>query len=240
MTEVTFPLAPTPSAPPSDVPSASLGTNGGADAIDILQNVLHKEEGLARLLEQFKSKPRIEAVICALMIQIQDAEDALTSALLERFLADSTVGVQLDGIGQIVGQARSGLSDDDYRAFLRARILVNLSDGQPEELIEILQTMLGSTFDVEVKEWFPAELSVRLLPALTISPTIPSSTLQTARAAGVRLVFEYTLQIELNTFSYGAAADYPETDAGRGFDEAQSPGNTGGHYAGALDQNALR
>jgi hypothetical protein len=238
MATATFPLAPA-AITPADVESASAGTDGGAEATDIIANTEHENEGVARLLEQFKNKPRIESIVRALMGQVQDLEDALMTALLERFLADTTIGVQLDGIGQIVGQARSGLSDDDYRVYLRARILINLSDGQPEELITILQTMLSGS-DVEIIETFPAELRILLTPELTISPSIPNSAMQTARAAAVRLLFEYTLTAITDVFSYGAVGDYPETDADRGFDNGSSPDTTGGYYAGVLDQNAPR
>jgi hypothetical protein len=49
------------------------------------------------------------------------------------------IGDQLDKWGGLVGESRGGLEDDDYRRFIRARVLVNRSKGSTDELVKIMQ-----------------------------------------------------------------------------------------------------
>lgn len=96
----------------------------------------HLARALERLAEQFKGRTKIEALITALMTAFQDVENALQQVLLERTI-DTATGVQLDMLGVIVGQDRGGLSDADYRRFVRARIAVHRSKGTTSDMIRI-------------------------------------------------------------------------------------------------------
>lgn len=76
-------------------------------------------------------------------------------------------GVQLDRIGRLVGQPRSGTDDEHYRYYLRARIRANKSSGTPEEIIAVFQAMLGAT---ELPWYTPggnASLSLRIVTPIT-------------------------------------------------------------------------
>jgi hypothetical protein len=188
----------------------------------------HCADGLALLLEQFKDKPRLAAVLCAFLQQIQELDAAAWQLLTERSI-DAGVGAQLDVIGRIVGEPREGRSDTDYRPFLRARILVNRSSGLTEEILTIVRVVLGDV-PIALREEFPAAFTVRVADALAISPSTLISLLQQAKAAGVRVLLEYSLVPDERAFTF-APGSLPELDPARGFGSALDP-SVGGALAG--------
>lgn len=108
----------------------------------------HSELAKSRLLEQFKRKPKLAALIDAIIAPIQDIENELQNIELDRAL-DSAIGYQLDLLGTIVGAVRAiGETDDDFRATLRATIVENISQGEPERMISIYKTLVGAALVV--------------------------------------------------------------------------------------------
>jgi len=73
----------------------------------------------------------------------------------KRYL-NTSEGVQLDGIGQILGLARiPGQSDYSYREALQFQVFLNQSDGTPEEMIYILKFLTDAS-EVWYIENYPA------------------------------------------------------------------------------------
>ena len=62
-------------------------------------------KGLARLAYQFKSSIKFQEFITAFLQELQDLDISGLQLLNERYL-DTAIGVQLDGIGEIVGLPR--------------------------------------------------------------------------------------------------------------------------------------
>jgi len=148
----------------------------------------HVEQALALLLEQFKDKPNLEALVDALVTQVQDLEDVFHALIYER-LPDTAIGAQLEQIGELVGELRGGLSDEDFRRFIRARIQVNLSCGEPERLIGVLKTLTGAD-NVQLEQCHPttAILFYEVASALTTSlRTRIKTQMYDAVGAGVQL-----------------------------------------------------
>jgi hypothetical protein len=85
---------------------------------------------------------------------LEEAEDSAFNLIAERLL-DTSVGVQLDVWGLVVGERRDGLSDDEYRAFIEARILSNLSNGEIDRLTQILATLGRASGDAPTVLYFP-------------------------------------------------------------------------------------
>lgn len=106
----------------------------------------HVARALARLPQQFRGKTNVEALLSALVGPGQDLEDALYALLTERDV-DTAVGQQLDDLGGIVGEARQGRNDDDYRRFVRARISVNKSKGTALDVLTVASLVLDYSFD---------------------------------------------------------------------------------------------
>lgn len=103
-----------------------------------------KERALALLASQFKDSPseqysNMQKFVIAMVESYQTLSDTNNQLKTERniFVA---VGVQLDGIGEILGlQREDGESDDDYRERLKFQTGINKSNGTPEELMRILK-----------------------------------------------------------------------------------------------------
>lgn len=98
---------------------------------------------------------RFQKFIKAFALSIQDLEDANNQLLTERNI-NTAVGVQLDGLGQILGLARlDGQSDDDYREALKFQIFINEGSGTPEEMIAVLKFLTNAN-KIRYIEYYPA------------------------------------------------------------------------------------
>lgn len=115
----------------------------------------HVAEALGNYIQKFKGKPRLMALTTAYIEQIQDLEDAFYQLITDRTI-ETAVGAQLDGIGSIVGEAREGREDEDYRLAIRVRILLNLTNGTIEQVIEILSLATGGK-TIHVINWAHGE-----------------------------------------------------------------------------------
>ena len=197
------------------------------------ENLDHCDEGVARFISQFQDKPRLSALLCAFLNQVQELEVAIFDLITERVIGFA-IGAQLDILGDIVGQERLAFGDTDFRTLIRARIKVNRSDGQPEQLLEILRLVLLDTPAPEIKiaEFFPASVHLCVPTELTFDADIINSLLQAAKATAVLLIFKFTLSPKAKTFTF-APGSIVVIDADKGFaDETQTSGGT---FAGALD-----
>jgi len=112
------------------------------------------DEAIDRLIGVYQRQPRWQGLMRGLAAGLQriedDAYDVLFSTVLELAGGDA-----LDQWGRLVGEPRRGLKDSEYRPFIAARILANLSDGTPAELIEIYEIV---TVANDVLHWdhYPA------------------------------------------------------------------------------------
>lgn len=172
---------------PGEVPftPATESTTVSPTGTDLVHNTQHVAEGISHLIEFFRNGPRNRALVTALLTPAQAVEDAFWQLYTERSI-DVAVGEQLNILGRIVGELRADRADEDYRAAIRVRILVNSSDGKPEQLIAIA---LGvSPFAaVTLTENFPAAIRIRLSTLGSATLQTLSTLIQQAKPAGVRL-----------------------------------------------------
>jgi hypothetical protein len=125
----------------------------------VTQITTHEQDALNRLIYQYKGKVNLKNLIKDLSTtQIQEIENAAIE-LYSRLNIDDSEGVQLNKIGEIVGQPRNGLSDTTYRIFLKAKIAVNVSEGDIEQVISVWKLMTGSSI-VSLLEAYPAEVDL--------------------------------------------------------------------------------
>lgn len=112
--------------------------------------------GLAksRLVGRLNQKPLVEALIAALPNQLSILELVLDQLKNERSI-DTAIGIQLDKVGEIVGESRQGRDDDTYRQFIRFRVFVNISKGRPSDL-SYATRFATQADDVQYIEFFPA------------------------------------------------------------------------------------
>jgi hypothetical protein len=187
----------------------------------------HVTEALADRLFQDEELPRLEAYLRVLAARWQVVEDLLWQLATERNL-DDAVGVQLDGLGDLLDEPRGGLTDTQYRPFLRAKVLVLRSRGRVEELIQIL-TVLGY-IEIAVREQPPAHLQVEVCDVTLARET--DRLLRLAKAGGVGLLFVYSALDADHTFqasrTYATAEYDADTGAGSVYDATVGGQSAGG------------
>jgi hypothetical protein len=87
----------------------------------------------------------------------QDLEAAISGVLYLRDVGTAT-GQTLDNVGDQVGQDwPTGMSDNDYRALIRAKIVMNLSGGEPERLISAVRALTNATV-INYYESYPCNI----------------------------------------------------------------------------------
>lgn len=119
------------------------------------------ERAYSLLASQFQirnpdgSRTNLQKLIYAIETQFQEIQTQENLLQTMRYL-DTAQGVQLDGLGQIIGLTRiAGQPDDSetiddvyvigYREALQFQIFINESSGTPEQMISILQFLTHAT-----------------------------------------------------------------------------------------------
>jgi hypothetical protein len=111
--------------------------------MSVTQITDHQARALATLLSQWGGAVKIKALLAALIARIQEADDDAWAMIGGRMLATAE-GAQLDILGSLVGQARGGLADDDFRRLCVVRIQANLAKGRAEAIIQIAAALVGA------------------------------------------------------------------------------------------------
>jgi len=180
----------------------------------LTQTTTHIEGARSNFIDAFKGKPNIQALLDAYIQQVQEIENALFQ-LLENRTLETAVGVQLDNLGRLIGQARGELSDADYRILLRARILANKSNGTIDDIVEMLQIATSGS-SVGLQEFEPAAMIITLTSFGSSNAVLLANLIADARPAGVGTDFVYPPS--------GAAFQYDTV--GAGFDLGEYSGVT--------------
>lgn len=115
-----------------------------------MNKIDHITKGLSRIITQYKESENLINYIITLLTEANNIEDVIFQLYEERYL-DTATGVQLDVLGQIVGQARFNievmgnirpLTDDEYRYVLRVKIATNENGVTPKEIINNIKTVI--------------------------------------------------------------------------------------------------
>ncbi|MFB6371637.1 MAG: hypothetical protein ABEN55_00645 [Bradymonadaceae bacterium] len=101
----------------------------------------------------FRQADDARALVASLAEGAQMLEDELFDLIVSSFLSTAR-GDQLDQWGELCGEPRQDLEDEDYRVFIHGRMMVNRSDGTPDELIEIYQRLTAPSV-VKLWELYP-------------------------------------------------------------------------------------
>ena len=190
----------------------------------------HLSQAIGRLTGSYQEKPRIASLIGAFVDEVQELEDVVFDVSLLRDLALAE-GEQLDAIGRIVNQPRSGLNDVRYRRQIRARIVLNNSRGSADKLIEALHLISdsGSISKAKVDEFYPAAFIIELLTPISTSIQAMVDFLKAGKPAGVRMQFVYQIYSLENRFTFGDG-----TSQTQGWGSTRSP-NVGGFLSGVRE-----
>ncbi len=170
----------------------------------------HETEMVGRLPVQYR-KIRIEAYARVIASEIQAVEDALFDLLTLRQI-DTATDATLTRIGDIVGQPRDGITDDDvYRRLVRARIAANKSRGTPDDILRVARAVFPEpeiTFDLQLLGT-AAYVLVVMGPVTDELADILISLLKDATSAGVgsQLISSTVEEDLLFTLARAAFAD---------------------------------
>jgi hypothetical protein len=166
----------------------------------------HVEAGLSRLIEQYKRDVTFRKFLTIHLRRVQELEDAYWEILVKR-LFDTAEGAQLTAIGKIVGAERGGLSDEDFKIVVAARIAVLRSHGTPNDLQNLCVLCLPPGFTFEYEE---ADLTafVEIQEQVNFSPNVLVEILVDAKLGGTRLVLLFSTTpvdelLDLETVGWG-------------------------------------
>lgn len=173
----------------------------------------HEPRLHAVLPSQFRDRPRVEAFAGAIADVVQAVEDDV-AALLAATL-DTATGAMLDRYGVIVGEPRGALTDDDdYRRFVKARILVNRATGTADDLV----TIAALLFDVDVADVEHVD-AYPLATTITVDVATPA-TVDVARRIARAMDDARPVAVGVTVVEAAAPAFRFDT-AGFGFDDGE-------------------
>ncbi|PWU06781.1 MAG: hypothetical protein C5B43_01325 [Verrucomicrobia bacterium] len=168
------------------------------------------ERTVALLAAQFQEKKpdgtltNFQKMLAAIVTQVTEIQYQEYLLNTMRWLATAQ-GVQLDGLGQIIGLARySGQSDTSYREDLQFQIFINQSSGTPEQVIEILKYLTDAS-RIWYFELYPAAYLMAsnglTYPTPPLDPSSLVPAIQSCSPAGVDFV-GITAIYNTNPFSF--------------------------------------
>lgn len=183
----------------------------------------HEADALDRLPEQYRDRPKMQALVSIMGARSQELEDAFFDIIQNGSLAEAS-GPVLDQIGDIVGQPRQGRNDQKYRVRLFAKIGQNVSKGTGEDLIAIFKALMQAD-RVYYNPLYPAGAY------LTAIGTDPVGTIEEIRAA---LEASHSGGVSINYFVVVEAASFSFLDdpdpSGQGFGD-YNDADVGGTFA---------
>lgn len=209
----------------------------------------HVQLAFARFMEQYKQIPTqytlplvdgttlptsaFSTVVGVQVNQVQELENALFALDRGRQFFDGTtfpaIGAQLDGIGEIVGITRNGLTDAEYLIFILGTIAENNSDGTTAAVLNIASLLFQVTELVNF-ELFPAEFDLQIPDTTVLEPElfpVAANIIHNALGAGVGLGFIslYPAATPTSSFRFTRVGGPP---VGGGFSRVSDPTNGGG------------
>ena len=151
------------------------------------------QRAIALLAGQFQDQPtpitytNLQKLIRAACVSATNIQTQIQKLIFQRSI-ETAVGIQLDGLGQILGLARLvGQSDDSYRQALIFQIFLNSSSGTPEQLIQALSFFLGNS-TIRYIDNFPASYLLESNAPISAYPPNPNAVataIQNLSPAGV-------------------------------------------------------
>lgn len=166
----------------------------------------YQDRGEAQIIHDLR-KPKVIALLRSWLSEAQACEDAFWALYQGMFLSGAG-GDALDRIGAIVGQPRENRTDETYRLWIRARIIVLRSSGRPEELIRAALIVLPTGSRLQYVEGeAPATYTLHVEPAIGGPDGVQvARMLRLARPAAVRGYFHWYGPQPALRFAPGAEA----------------------------------
>ena len=174
-----------------------------------------RAETLDLILSQYLESPLLLSWIGAYVDPIGALDDTIVDVYETVLDIERAPGVWLDNLGRIVGEARRGRGDYEYRRGLRVRVLVNRSSGTAPQLARIARLHEELDSDplatVRVRREGPGSIVVTIDGDPAGLPVWVHGYLSEAVAAGVRI---QTVTIPFDTSRASAFRLCAVADAG--------------------------
>lgn len=150
----------------------------------------HAAQAQSKLIYFFQGKERLMDWVSALCGPVQDLSDLVWAVYILDADPETLSGIWLDYQGALLGESRKDRTDTQYRPVLAAIVKANNSDGQIEQLYEILG-LISYAADKSIQERYPAALLVELSDLNGARALDIKALLMRAKAGGVSLDFGY-------------------------------------------------
>jgi hypothetical protein len=202
------------------------------------QGIDHITEAIDRLPQQFRGKPKIEALLRVLLTPTVALEQASIDLLT--LTLDNAVGESLNIFGRKVGQKQVDVTDTTFRSLIRARIRANKSSGMGNQVLLVARLVLSDyaaqddvvaagVMALQIVPQPPAAYVLRVLNMdvpWDLADLLAKSFLEKITADGVRAILEFSVRVddELdahdNAFTLDDATDIGSVTTGGGFGDA--------------------
>jgi hypothetical protein len=174
------------------------------------------EEAESLLLHQFTHSPKLKGLVRALVKPFQEVLN-LIHELHHGGYIDKASAQRLNVLGDIIGQPRKVMNDDDYRAWIDVGIRLNISAGTPEDVLAILNILYRQKPNFLMHEYQPNDvvftlLSLPMAPLQAAFDIVRSATPATTVCHFVRADKEPSFRFDATAFSSSYFADYFEED----------------------------
>jgi hypothetical protein len=178
----------------------------------------HQSEMVQRLISQWKEDPGVLAVVATIAEELQELEDLLW--FMRQTNVRNAHGKDLDHIGGTVGASRVGVSEEQFRRIVQARIVVNRSRGKVLDLQKIAKILFP---EGSVRFIYSPPFSIQIEVAVSDSgwiPEIEKALLEQAADPVTRVDLHFANPGELSLIT--ASGDTFEDGEGRGFSDGDS------------------
>lgn len=153
--------------------------------------IAHLPELFSKCLVQYRGKENYQVILRAFAEQAQALDDAGCDMMNQLDIATAQ-GYVLDWWGQVLGQTRGGMSDEQFRSLLYITIAALNSEGTAEDLIALFKALMGCDY----VQAYDAPPACFVLQAVNPSPIVPLDyvrlAMHRAKAAGVKLELSFT------------------------------------------------
>jgi len=147
----------------------------------------HTADAKARVISQWRDKPKITGTLGAITDQIQAIEDAAYDVYTFTDI-DNAEGWWLDQLGALVGKTRQGWDDDTYRLQIWGQIGINCGNGTGPDVISIFTFLTGADH-VVMTPYYPASIFLQCSSILTsLSGLAILQIMQKVVGAGVKVI----------------------------------------------------
>jgi hypothetical protein len=154
----------------------------------------HEERALADLKSNKRHKPNFAVFARSFGKATQLLEDTIAD-LVSSWNIDTALGKNLDLLGALVGERREGLNDDNYRNFIRARILANRSQSNADAFVEVMRLLVAPT-SIRWQPLYPRGFQIFFTVSTPIEPKVRKKiqrVINSMRPTGRTIVIGYAV-----------------------------------------------